>query len=145
MSSFRKFHVLCVGAVLAAMVSAQRASTAVPSRHPGEPSTRLVVQNYYYAKPGKAEEVYQWRLHASEVRAGLGLARGRVLKRLRSPDDPIDNTDLPDVVWECEYVSPAAREADLARLDASGKFVPVEKHMEGLIRQFRRLIFEIAE
>ena len=102
MSSFRSFRVLCVGAVLAVTVSVQRGSTAVPSRHPGEQSPRLVVQNYYYAKPGKAEEVYHWRLHASEVRAGLGLAPGRVLKRVRSSDDPVDSTDLPDVVKEIE-------------------------------------------
>lgn len=145
MSSFRSFRVLCVGAVLAVTVSVQRGSTAVPSRRPSEQSPRLVVQNYYYAKPGKAEEVYRWRLHASEVRAGLGLARGRVLKRVRLSDDPVDSTDLPDVVWECEYADRAARDADLARLDASGQFVPVERHMEGLIRQFRRPIFEMPD
>lgn len=31
----------------------------------------------------------------------------------------------------------------MAKLDASSEFVPVVQHMQGLIRQFRRLMFEI--
>jgi hypothetical protein len=102
----------------------------------------LVVQNYYYALPGKATDVYQWRLHASDVRAKLGLARGRVLRRL--PDSTTDKAPgtLPDVIWECEYPSREAREADVARLDKSHEFDEVEKHMDTLIRDFRRVMFE---
>ncbi len=104
----------------------------------------IVVQNLYYALPGKAEEVYHWRLHASEVRARLGLAVGRVLRRTpASPDEPED-ADLPDVVWECEYPNAEARAADVARLDASGEFDLVEAHMQTLIRQFRRAVFMVA-
>ena len=42
----------------------------------------IVVQNYYWAKEGKIDEVYAHRLYASEVRDSLGLAVGRVLKRI---------------------------------------------------------------
>ncbi len=76
MSRLSKSRVLCVAVLFAATVAAQRASTAVSAPNASDPSTRLVVQNYCYAKPGKVDEVYQWRLHASEVRARLGLARG---------------------------------------------------------------------
>jgi hypothetical protein len=119
------------------------AKSEAPAQVGAAPASRvLVVQNYYYALPGKATDVYQWRLHASDVRAQLGLARGRVLRRV--PDPKTDNLTaaLPDVIWECEYSSPEAREADVARLGKSGEFDAVEKHMETLIRDFRRVMFE---
>ena len=102
----------------------------------------IVVQNYYYARPGKAEETYQWRLHASEVRVRLGLPRGRILRRVLVGDS-IPSPDLPDVIWECEYSSVEARNADIARLDRSPEFADVERHMDTLIRNFRRAIFEV--
>ena len=37
----------------------------------------ILVQNQYFPKPGKEEEVYQWRLHASDVRIKLGLGYTR--------------------------------------------------------------------
>jgi hypothetical protein len=83
------------------------------------PSQPLVVQNYYYALPGKAADVYLWRLHASDVRAKLGLARGRVLRRVSNPKSDNVLPALPDVIWECDYSSAEAREADVARLDKS--------------------------
>jgi hypothetical protein len=104
----------------------------------------IVVQNFYYALPGKADEVYRWRLHASEVRAQLGLAVGRVLRRGQAPGGDADDAELPDVVWECEYPNAQARAADLARLSASGKFDSVEAHMQTLIRQFRRAVFTVG-
>lgn len=103
----------------------------------------IVVQNFYYALPGKADEVYRWRVHASEVRARLGLAVGRVLRRTPATGADAEDTDLPDVVWECEYPNARARAADLARLDASREFDPVEAHMQTLIRSFRRAIFTV--
>lgn len=104
----------------------------------------IVVQNFYYALPGKADEVYRWRLHASEVRARLGLAVGRVLRRTPPSGHETEDADLPDVVWECEYPNAEARAADVARLDASREFEPVEAHMQTLIRQFRRAVFTVS-
>jgi hypothetical protein len=105
----------------------------------------IVVQNLYYALPGKADEVYGWRVHASEVRAQLGLAVGRVLRRTPSSGADAADSELPDVVWECEYLNAKAREVDLARLDASREFDPVEAHMQTLIRRFRRAVFTVSE
>jgi len=44
-----------------------------------EEDTTIIVQNYYWAKEGKIDEVYAHRLYASQVRDSLGLAVGRVL------------------------------------------------------------------
>jgi len=106
--------------------------------------TAIVVQNFYYALPGKADEVYRWRLHASEVRARLGLAVGRVLRRAPASGDEGQQGDLPDVVWECEYPNAKARAAEVARLEASREFDSVEAHMQSLIRQFRRAVFTVS-
>jgi hypothetical protein len=118
-----------------------RALSGAPATDAG---TAIVVQNFYYALPGKADEVYRWRLHASEVRARLGLAVGRVLRRTAVSGADTDDAELPDVVWECEYPNAKARAADLARLDASREFDPVEAHMKTLIRGFRRAVFTVS-
>jgi hypothetical protein len=118
-----------------------RALAGTPATDTAEP---IVVQNFYYALPGKADEVYRWRLHASEVRARLGLAVGRVLRRTPASPGEAEDAGLPDVVWECEYPDAKARAADVARLDASGEFNPIEAHMETLIRQFRRVAFTVS-
>ena len=97
----------------------------------------IVVQNYYWAKEGKIEEVYQHRLHASEVRKGLGLAVGRVLKRKTT------DGDLPNVIWECEYPSEEARQEDVRKLTESGAFEAVQEKMGTLIKKFDRGMYRI--
>jgi hypothetical protein len=123
----------CTG--IGSAVSGNAQSTADSSAGP------IVVQNYYYALPGKAEDVYQWRLHASQVRAKLGLARGRVLRRISQQAIDKDSSTLPDVIWECDYPSQASRERDVERLGKSSEFDEVEKHMDTLLRKFDRAIF----
>ena len=133
---------LVVLAVWNSPVIDARALSGAPTKAGGK---AIVVQNFYYALPGKADEVYRWRLHASEVRAQLGLAVGRVLRRTPASGADVEDTELPDVVWECEYPNAKARAADLARLDASRGFDSVEAHMQTLIRRFRRAVFTVSE
>ena len=97
----------------------------------------IVVQNYYWAKEGKIDEVYAHRLYASSVRDSLGLAVGRVLKRIGSEGE------LSHVIWECEYENMEAREADLRKLTESGAFDPVNKKMGTLIEKFSRGVYYI--
>ena len=96
----------------------------------------ILVQNLYFPKPGKEEEVYKWRLHASDVRSKLGLPKGRVLKKL-------SGTDGPFVIWECEYPSLEAREKDITVLDKSEEFKQVQAHMSTLLDKFERSVFAI--
>lgn len=98
----------------------------------------IVVQNLYFPKPGKEEEVFQWRLHASEVRAKLGLPAGRVFRKISG-----DVTYY--IVWECEYPSLAAREADVKALDQSTEFTKVQEHMGTLIQKFERNVWEVSD
>lgn len=98
----------------------------------------IVVHNYYWARPGKVDEVYRHRLYASKVRATLGLPTGRVLRRTGASDE------LPDVIWECEYPSLAARQRDLQALTDSGVFDAVMAHMRTLTRKFDRGMWTIS-
>jgi hypothetical protein len=112
--------------------------------HAPAPQQRIVVQNYYYALPGKSEEVYRLRLHASEVRASLGLARGRVLRRAADPTAKAPNPPLPDVIWECDYASASARESDVEALGRSEEFQRIETRMDSLLGHFQRALFTIS-
>ena len=101
---------------------------------------RIVVHNLYYAKPGQAEAVYQWRLHASNVRAQLGFPRGRVLRRVDDATEP-KPWPQPDVIWECDYASLAEREQDARAVESTPAFQAVMRHMRTLIDHFERRIW----
>lgn len=109
------------------------------------PNSTVVVQNYYYAQPGKAEEVYQWRVHASDVREKLGFPRGRVLRRIEIKGQTATSEDLPDVIWQCEYTSAESRERDSKAVGATPEFQAVQKHMATLTRHFARGTYQVEE
>ncbi|MBN4085155.1 hypothetical protein JYT89_02300 [Flavobacteriaceae bacterium AH-315-B10] len=98
---------------------------------------KIIVQNSYWAKEGKIEEVFKHRLYASQVRDSLGLAVGRVLKRIGTKGE------LSHVIWECEYPNEAARIEDVRKLTESGAFEKVTKKMGTLIDKFARGIYTI--
>src|SRR5271170_16851 len=98
MSTALRLALLILMVVLAAWsgpVIDARTSSDAPATAAGK---AIVVQNFYYALPGKADEVYRWRMHASEVRRRLGLAVGRVLRRTPASGADADDAGLPDVV-----------------------------------------------
>ncbi len=97
----------------------------------------IIVQNYYWAKEGKIDKVYAHRLYASEVRDSLGLAVGRVLKRIGT------NGELSHVIWECEYSNEAARKEDVRKLTESGAFEKVTEKMGTLIDKFARGVYKV--
>lgn len=99
---------------------------------------KIVVMNQYWAKDGKVQEVYQLRLHASEIRKELGLPVGRVLLKTTAAGES------PTVIWECEYPSNEAREKDVQKLRESGKFDEVMKEMRTLADKFERTVYETS-
>jgi hypothetical protein len=107
------------------------------SKIEAQENQHIIVQNYYWAKEGKIEEVYTHRLYASQVRDSLGLAVGRVLKRIGT------HGELSHVIWECEYPSEAARNEDVRKLTASGAFEKVTKKMGTLIDKFARGVYKV--
>jgi hypothetical protein len=142
MTKWRIGHRRMLASLISILGGAIACTPAVETSVRAATGPHLVVQNFYYALPGKAREVYEWRLHASEVRAKLGLRRGRVLRR--SPDPAgAPAADSPDVIWECEYPNAETRAREIARLSDSTEFKEVEDHMDTLIRDFRSTQFVV--
>jgi hypothetical protein len=95
---------------------------------PPKATGTIIEQDAYYALPGKAEEVYQWRIHACDVLEKLGLPRGHVLRRLGNSDT------LADVMWQIEFPDETARQRNLKIRLESSEFTAVRDHMKTLIR-----------
>ena len=103
---------------------------------------KIIEQTQYWALPGTAEEVYQQRMHACDVREKLGLPRGQVLRRQVADMSGLrprqgDSEALPDVIWQIEYQNDAERIRDLKVREAP-EFEEVRKHMGTLTRRFER-------
>jgi hypothetical protein len=87
----------------------------------------IIEQTSYFALPGKADDVYQLRLHACDVLEKLGLPRGHVLRRQGKSDT------LPDVMWQVEYPDEAAHQRNLKIRLESAEFSAVRDQMKTLI------------
>jgi hypothetical protein len=90
-------------------------------------ATGMIV--WYFALPGKGDEVYQWKVHACDALEKLGLARGRVFHRQG------DSDTRPDVIWQMEYPDEAAHQRNLRKRLESSEFPAVRDHMKTLIRK----------
>ncbi len=97
----------------------------------------VVVQNWYFAKPGLQSEVLAQRLHASRVREDLGVPRGRVLHRLTR------GQDLPEVIWEAEYANLEARQREADWVGETAQFKVVMERMGTLLRLFVRGTWQV--
>jgi hypothetical protein len=95
---------------------------------------KVIVQNRYFAKPGKGDEVYQWRLHACDVIEKLGSPRGIVL-RGRGDNEP-------DAIWQVEFQTREAARTMSAAVTATPEFKAVEAHMGTLIRRFESSLLQ---
>ena len=95
---------------------------------------RLLGQDRYFAKPGKAEEVYRWRLHACDVAETLGAPRGVVFRGAGGNE--------PDVIWQVEFPDrESARRAHRRVMDAP-EFKAVQAHMGTLIRRYEGSLYQ---
>jgi carboxymethylenebutenolidase len=94
----------------------------------------LVERTHYYAKAGRTAEVLATRQRASEVRAALGLPRGRILAKADAQGEG------PDVTWECAFPDAIAHARDLEVRGQSPEFATVRARMTALIDRFERLV-----
>ncbi len=95
----------------------------------------IISYNFYYACPGNAAAVLRQRLLASDVRARLGLPRGRIISKLEGGDD------FPDVIWRLDFSDMAAQDADMRVRAASTEFETIRKGMRQLYRRFERPLY----
>jgi hypothetical protein len=140
-------HIAIAGAMLIpiAQVSAQAPDSASGRQAVAQTSAgpRIMAQNRYFAKPGKAEEVYAWRQHASDVLRQLGLNVGQVFRG--------GGGEQPDAVWQVVIDSATlVREARIAQ--ESLEFQEVMRRMATLVRRIengnylqRRLVVDVKD
>lgn len=100
------------------------------------PEVRMVISyNFYYARPGNSAAVLQQRIRASDVRAQIGLPRGRTFGKLEGSDDG------PDVIWRLGFTDMAAQHADMQARAASTAFEAIRQGMRQLYRRFERPLY----
>jgi hypothetical protein len=124
-----------IGAVIVSLFT--ELAIAQAGSPPKEPPGVVVIQVSYYAKPGKADEVFAHRQHVSDLLERLGLPGGRVLRRAGS------SSDQPDVMWECEYSSAAALDQALKSAQGNPEFEEARKYMGTLILKGERRDWEV--
>ncbi len=95
----------------------------------------IVSLNFYYARPGNAAAVLRQRIRACDVRAALGLPRGRVCAKVKGGDD------WPDTLWRLDFPDMAAQDADMAVRAASPDFEAIRIDMRQLYRRFERPLY----
>jgi hypothetical protein len=93
----------------------------------------VVVQNWYFIRPGQEDEALEVRRAASQVRAEAGQPVGRILLQTQP------GAGIPHFIWECDYPDQPAREADAAWADASPAFSAVRERMGRLLERFERV------
>ncbi|MEO7010600.1 MAG: hypothetical protein ABI156_15735 [Caldimonas sp.] len=93
--------------------------------------TALIVEiTHYHARPGQADAVLEQRQHATTLRVRLGLAPGRIFRKLEGAG--------PDVRWECSYATREDYERDMAARAGSKDFAAARQTMHGLLDRFER-------
>lgn len=96
----------------------------------------IVSYNFYYARSGNAAAVLEQRLRASDVRAKLGLPRGRTISRIEG------DAGLPDVIWRLEFADMESQDADMEARAASPEFEAIRHGMRQLYRRFERPLYK---
>lgn len=91
--------------------------------------------NFYYARPGNAAAVLQQRIKASDVRAQIGLPRGRIISKIEG------DGDWPDVIWRLDFADMPAQDADMQARAASAEFEAIRHGMRQLYRRFERPLY----
>jgi hypothetical protein len=125
-----------IAALLLLTATAATAQQTSPAPQQADGHRRVLAQNRYYAKPGQAAAVLATRLEASAIRKTLGLPAGAVFLAQGDPGEG------PTVVWECEFPTVEAREADRARAEAAPAFAAVQRRMRDLTVKVERLSWE---
>lgn len=95
----------------------------------------IVSYNFYYARPGNAAAVLRQRIKASDIRARLGLPRGRIISRLGGDDD------WPDVIWRLDFAGMTEQDTDMRIRAASPEFEAIRHGMRQLYRRFERPLY----
>lgn len=95
----------------------------------------IVSYNFYYARPGNAAAVLQQRIKASDIRAQIGLPRGRIISKV------VGDGDWPDVIWRLDFPDMTAQNADMKARADSPAFEAIRQGMRQLYSRFERPLY----
>lgn len=78
---------------------------------------KIVVENNYYPKPGKFEEVLTLRIAASKLLKEFGLSPGKITVARQTKDSAKGKqAEVAAIVWSCEYKNLVALEKEISSL-----------------------------
>lgn len=103
---------------------------------------KIIVENHYYPKPGKHDEVRALRIEASRLLIKFGFTAGQVLVTRQTMDrDSGKQDEIAAVVWRAEYKSLAALKAEVNSFTAEQEKQmkkEILSKMKLLINRFKR-------
>lgn len=94
----------------------------------------IVETTHYYARSGQVDAVLEQRRRATAIRLRLGLAPGRILRKVEG--------NGPDVRWECEFPDREHFEGDMSARAAAAEFGSARQAMHALLERFERHVQE---
>jgi hypothetical protein len=102
---------------------------------------KIIVQNHYYPKAGKFDEVLALRIAASKLRKEFGFSAGRVIVTRQTLDRANGKQEeVAAVTWHSEYESLGALKKELSSFTAEqeSRQKKILNKMSLLINRFRR-------
>ena len=77
------------------------------------PDKKIIIQNYYYPKEGKFDEVLTLRIKASNLLKKFGLKAGKIIINRQTSDTEEGHLMTAPLIWQAEYSSLNSLEKDL--------------------------------
>jgi hypothetical protein len=108
----------------------------LPAVEGGAPVLGFLAQNRYFAKAGRAQDVYDLRLHACDVLERIGVARGVVFRGRGGTE--------PDAIWQVSFTSRDAMREARRKVSDNAEFRSVQERMGTLIRRFEASVYQEA-
>ena len=113
------------------LVAAEQSSTTATS---DIPKLNYMVQLRYWAKPGRADDVYNLRVKSTEVLQRLGAVKGSLLRGAGGDD--------PDVVWKGEFPDRESARKPHFAAQKSEEFQAIAKQMGELCRRIEGSFYQ---
>lgn len=103
---------------------------------------KIIVQNYYYPKPGKLDEVRVLRVEASKLLKKFGLTAGQVLVSRQTMDRASGKQEeVATIIWHAEYQNLSALKKEMNSFTVeqdSQMQTEILNKMKLLVNRFKR-------
>jgi antitoxin component of RelBE/YafQ-DinJ toxin-antitoxin module len=97
---------------------------------------------FYYAQPGKEQEVLDVRMQACAILEKMGVTPGRVLTRINNARVTQEG-DIPDVTWLGEFANAKSLKAYEEIAGKNEEFLAKRQKMSTLTRKVERRYWQV--